>query len=368
MMKKIFSALLCAAMTLNLLTVNISAEETFAQTVSENEGIIEALRLIEPIRENYGLTEADLENMEVADPIKTYEYTSEGISFLRNYFPLICSDEIAAWAIENIDGNEVFYQISTAYIDEVNEIVDSTKAFALIYDDTACYLYDSLALQKLGSFEKCEGRSALAENVLEISTVELGGISERHDLGYTHGAAMYGAVLPETTYKCNVRYVTQNVGGYENICWSATIACIINYVKNTNYTALSFLADNPDASNGVVDKGLWYGYEVDILKKYGLNYTYSDFSTPSISVIANNIRNNAPIYAVFENERATTHACTMHGCTIDNTNNGAPICVYIMDPLYGEDAAYYSASDYTYKYTNGSTGRHYSLIYMTRKY
>ncbi len=367
MFKKILSTMLCIAITANLITANVFAMENTWENTQENEEIIKALQLIEPIKENYGLTDADLENMKVGEPIKTYEYTNDGIVFLRNYIPLICDGTLTAWAMENIDGENMSYQISTAYINEVNKLVDSAGEFALIYDANCCYLSNGVDFQKLGSYEEIGGRSILTKFALETSTLDLSDISKTHNLNYTN-ITTHGVVNPQTTYKCNVNYVPQNVNGYKNICWAATIACIVNYVKGTHYTALSFISDNPDFSSSNKDIGLELGKEVNILKKYGLNYTYMPSSIPPISNIAYNIRNDSPIYSAFKNEYGTFHICTIYGCTIDNQNNGAPICIYIVDPLYGYDIANYSASDYTYKYTNGSTGSHYVINYTTRRY
>lgn len=354
MIKKIFSALLCAAMTLNLLTVNISAEETFAQTVSENEGIIEALRMIEPVKENYGLTEADLENMEVADPIKTYEYTSEGISFLRNYFPLICNGALTAWAIEDTNGSKVLYQISTSYINEISRAINNMTSFALIYDKNSCYLFDGKKLQKLGTYENIESR-IITDEESDFSAVKLNSICETSDLGYTHDAVAYGAVLPEVTYKCNVSYVTQNGYEYSTICWAATAACIVNCVKGTNYTAWDVFTKCSDLADSKT-KGLDNKNATVVLGRYGLSYQHKKY-VPTISVIENNIKNNYPINGFFQyfnyEGNIRGHACAIYGCTISNQDN-ALNCIYIMDPQVGFTTAYYSSS--TYKYIAGSTG------------
>lgn len=79
MFKKILLTMLCIAITANLITANVFAMENTWENTPENEEIIKALQLIEPIKENYGLTDADLENMKVGEPIKTYEYTNDDL-------------------------------------------------------------------------------------------------------------------------------------------------------------------------------------------------------------------------------------------------------------------------------------------------
>ncbi|MBD5113979.1 MAG: hypothetical protein HDT46_02055 [Ruminococcaceae bacterium] len=361
MFKKIISVLLCAAMSLSLFTVNIFAEETILEPLSENEGIIEALRLIEPVKENYGLTDEDLINMRVSDPIKTYEYTSGGLSFLRNYIPLISGNGLSAWAIEDTEDDEVFYQISTAYVDEINKTVDNTTQFVLIYDQNSCYLFDGLNLHKLGSFEDIDDRLILTENTLNASAVELNSLNKTCDLGYTHKPVAYGVSLPVDTYMCNVSYVTQNGYSYDNLCWAASIACIANYVKGYHYTALNVFLSHVSSTDKY--NRLPYGKEVEVLREYALYYQCKGY-VPSISIIEKNIQNGYPLYGYFEYENGA-HSCTIYGCSINNQDITLS-CIYIMDPQSDFETARYSSG--TYKYESGHNGVELKLSSTTCRY
>lgn len=364
MFKKILSTMLCIAITANLITANVFAMENTWENTQENEEIIKALQLIEPIKENYGLTDADLENMKVGEPIKTYEYTNTGFSFIGNYIPLICDDRLTAWAVEINLENKVIYQISTAYINEIIEAVDRTAQFALIYDKNNCYLFDGIYLHKLGSFETVTGRSNLTKNALNASNVELNSLNKIYDLRYTHESVQYGLVLPEETYKCNVNYVNQIGYGYKSLCWAATIACIVNYIKGSNFTALTMAQANMSADNLNLDDGLEKGREEAILKKYGLSYTYREASVPSINIIKNNINNNMPLFSSFKHSTGR-HACTIYGCSISNQDSKYN-CIYVMDPEFGSATAFYDSG--TYKYKSSYSGVNLALDYTTRRY
>ena len=361
MFKKITSVLLCAAISLSLFTVSVSAKETMLEPISENVGIIEALNLIEPVKENYGLTDEDLINMKIADPIKTYEYTSEGLSFLRNYVPLISDNALSAWAIENADGGEVFYQISTAYVDEINKMLDSTTQFVLIYDQNSCYLFDGLNLHKLGGFEDIDDRLILTENTLNASSVELNSLNNTYDLGYAHEPVPYGVVLPIETYMCNVSYVSQWGYGYDNLCWAASIACIVNYVQGYHYTALNVFLSNKSSADKY--NRLPYGKEVEVLQEYALYYQCKEY-VPSLSIIEKNIQNDYPLFGYFEYKDGA-HACTIYGCSRNNQDITLS-CIYVMDPDSDFATANYSSG--TYKYTSGSTGIKLELTSTTCRY
>ena len=371
MFKKLISVLLCAAISLPIFTASAAAEEAVSGTVSENEGIIEALHMIEPVKENYGLTEADLENMKVSAPVKTYEYTSEGLSFLRNYFPLICDGTLVAWAIENAEGDEVFYQISTSYINDVNAAINNTTSFALIYDQSSCYIVDGANMQKLGSYEKIGGRSVLTKEALETADIELSSVSKAYDLGYTNQASVYGAVVPgETTYKCDVLYINQDGYYTDNLCWAASIACIVSYIKKSYYNAWDVYTQTKSFAGLESDNSLPVGNEEQIYNWYGLSYQFKAY-VPVFSNIETNIRNGYPLHAIFAYQDGFSvigHAGVIHGCTNNNQNSNLNY-IYVMDPQFGfTTARYYPGSYNTYKYTSDYSGVELQLYGVLTRY
>ncbi len=367
--KKAISILLCAAMSLSLFTASVSAEESTSEAVSIREGVIEAFHLIEPVKENYGFTDEDLTSMELAAPINTYECTSEGVSFLRRYVPLLCDNILKAWAIEAVDDNNVFYQISTAYIDEINSATDNTTAFALIYDRESCYMFDGSDMRKLGSYEEIGGRSVLTNDVLETADIELNSICEACELRYTNRSTVYGAVPPETTYKCDVSYITQNGYSSKYLCWAATIACIVNYVYDINLTAYDVYTYTKVVNSSLIDNNgsVSDNNITEVLQLNGLYYQYKAY-VPAISNIETNIKNGYPIFGIFtyyDKGVLTGHACAIYGCTKSNVSDYGH-CIYVMDPAYDFATAQYNSG--TYKFVSGSSGITISLTNVVSEY
>lgn len=371
--KKLISLLTAAVMAVSV-NVNAAAE---ALPFSGSEasscdygGIISALQAVESEKDNFNLSDVDFQKLTVSDPIKAYEYTSGGVSFIYNFIPLLYNGTLTAWAVEAEDESGTYYQIATAYIDEVNAIADNLTPFALIYDKTCCYLYDGLNLHKLGSFDSVEGRSDLSEYTSSFSSVSLSCLSKTEALGYMPEVVAYGATLPVNIYECPVKYVTQlgyinNQTGeeYKNLCWAASIACIINYKNNTSYNALQIAQQNMSISDLQTDDRLVLGGETPILKKYGLVYQ-TVFSVPSTSDISYNLEKNYPIFAMFKSP-SSYHAVTMYKCAINNQSINESL-FYIMDPNFGSATVRYSSGNY--KYISTSSGNELTLVYITSRY
>lgn len=364
--KKVISILLCAATMFSF-----SSAKTFAEEINQDyssyscdEGIISALQAIEADKDKFNLADVNFEELTVSDPIKAYEYTSDGVSFIYNYIPLMYNNVLTAWAVESEDEDGVFYQISTAYVDEINAIIDNSVSFALIYDKSCCYLFDGSNIHKLGCFDDVESRLDLTENALSASSVVLGSLSEIHDLGYAHAIIPYGVVLPTETYECHVGHVTQKIGNYKYLCWAASIACIVNYKKGTKYSAGSIAMMYKEGDN--IDHTIVDGDEVDILSFFGLSYL-NTYNIPSPSKIAYNLGKDYPIYAVFVNNRNEGHATVMYKCIINNQNINDSF-FYIMDPQNNFETVRFSSSNGTYKYTYVPSGIEMTLKYTTRQY
>ncbi|MCM1298697.1 MAG: hypothetical protein NC203_07135 [Firmicutes bacterium] len=364
--KKLISLLTAAVMAVSV-NVNAAAE---ALPFSGSEasscdygGIISALQAVESEKDNFNLSDVDFQKLTVSDPIKAYEYTNGGVSFIYNFIPLLYNGTLTAWAVEAEDESGTYYQIATAYIDEVNAIADNLTPFALIYDKTCCYLYDGLNLHKLGSFDSVEGRSDLSEYTSSFSSVSLSCLNKTETLGYMPEVVAYGATLPVTIYECPVKYVTQYMGGYLNLCWAASIASIVNYKNNTSYNALQIAQQNRSNEELNKDDHLPYGMEANFLKKYGLQYQYIN-SVPSLSDISYNLEMDYPIFAAFENS-GRGHATVMYKCAINNQSINESL-MYIKDPDYGTATVRYSSG--TYKYINPNFACELTLKYTTRRY
>ena len=156
-------------------------------------------------------------------------------------------------------------------------------------------------------------------------------------------------------YSCNVSYVTQRP--YENLCWAATTASIVNYLKGRNITAetvaRTYLGSNFDVE-------LAYILEPSVLNMFGVNnYTYGN-RVPSSGVILNNIQSGYPIMANFQHSSGG-HIVALYGI---NVTGGY---LYVMDPYHGFCSTTYSASaGHTYYWPNG--GATYTFGSATCRY
>lgn len=207
-------------------------------------------------------------------------------------------------------------------------------------------------MQKLGSYDNIIERSVLPPNVPCTSFVELNTVGTTYDLMYKSETITYGVVLPETTYKCNVTNVLQG----NLLCWAATTACIVNYVKDTNYDAQDVLVKCGDIATGP-NYGMDRKDMPKVFQRYGMSYQYKNY-VPTISIIEKNIKNDYPMFGSFYwgksyNNPEGGHSGTIYGCTTSNQDSSLN-CIYVMDPQYGAETAMYSSG--TYKYIAGSSG------------
>ena len=315
----------------------------------EKSKIINALRDTEFIKDDMGLSDVNFADFTISEPIYTYEYTPEGIN--ENSFqlyPLKLDDKLTAWAIAFKTGNDISYQISTELVSEVVSVVQNNMQFAIIYDYDNCYLYDGSSLHLLKhSFEHTEKRLVLqsVSDIPSSSNIKLSCMDDSEILGYSTPISTRAL----TVYKCNVEYVTQHP--YDNICWAATVACIVNYKLNKNLSAVDVAQVQYGLSN--FDRTLAIGLERDLLSKtYGLPYTYQPHST-SASNILYNIQHDYPIFGTFKQSNTTKnsyHAATIYGINTSNSN------IFIMNPTSGSCVGTYDGTQSTYKFISPATG------------
>lgn len=359
-MKKFVSVFLTFALLITSVPCNVIAEGAYKADASDEEGIIEALRVIESEKENYGLEDIDFEELTYSEAVKTYEYTSDGIAYIRDFVPLKHADKLVAWAIKVEDDNDKFFQISTMYINEINALTDNPQRYALIYDYNACYLFDGEHLRHLGSITtEVENRKTIPSiSVLtESLAIDLTVTTKTTPLNYTTANSnARGVVLPYTTYKCNIEHVYQLSDQYKNLCWAACVCCIGNYKKVRTYTldvvseAIYYVEKFYNSSD--FDHGMWITNVMHIFTEdFRLPYT-EKFFCPTPTEVEYSIYKDYPVYGSFsrwvDGERVG-HACVIYGYQISN-NNPSNRWVLIMDP---QEKNTYSVATYTsngYKY------------------
>jgi hypothetical protein len=340
-MKKFISIIIAIALCISTLTFGALATNTDADL----EGIASALQTIDCVKEIYGLSHVNFDQVKYADSIFAYELTGDGLAFCLEFVPIIYNGSLIGWVTKNNVGVETLYQFTTDFVVEVNEIISDNMEFAFIYDYNASYLYDGCGLYKLNDITmKIENPVALSEvDALSQYDIVLGDFSNSYELPTSMVNANSRAPV---YYVCDIDYVSQNPPS--NLCWAASAACIINFLQNANYSATAIAK-------------IWYGSHIEsdynrlleiglqdnVLSEFGVFYTYK-FEAPSGGVILRNVTNDYPIMATF------CYTYGYHDSVIYGINVGTNQ-IYIMDPQNGFIAATYT-STHGFAYTFPGSG------------
>lgn len=325
---------------------------------STNAAILinDALSQIEPYKDSFGYTNIDFESLEVGSPISAYNLYEEGPVFSRKIYPLFEGEALVLLGLEVYDGDNTYIQITQGLVDELNEITDWNTPYALIYDDTGCYLCSDEEVQLLVKSEvPNDDRSSLdtISNAALMNATHQTKIQPQSSLNYMTPATPLSAT--QVYYSCPVEYVGQMP--YDSICWAATIACICNYVRGTDLTAAEIAQNYYDSTDpDVFNQGLYDNVVVEFMNTdYYLGYTYIS-TPPNDNIILRNIMNDFPLYSCFENENGGRHALTIYGI---NVVGGY---ISIMDPMNGALTATFSASALEYQYVSPSTNNVFTLL------
>lgn len=271
-------------------------------------------------------------------------------------------------AIKCYDNQETYYQISTAYIDEITKLVNNLTSFALVYDRNCCYLYTGTEIYNIGETPLKVSDRSILYSIDEISNngvVELNSISNTFSFTAPQTNMLSTAIISpfnnaalssNSIYVgCDVDFVSQNPPS--NMCWAASIACIVNHLKGTEYTAVQVAKRYYGNTNYNLTLPL---VQIDDILNgtYGLSYTYKD-QIPSTGAIMKNLNNNYPICATFQFSSGY-HVVVIHGI------NWLGGYIYIMDPEYGFCSG--TSTTTGYKYTSGWSGVQLSFYSAACRY
>ncbi len=271
-MKKIIPVILTVVLAFSSLSVSAGAETIETAGTSELDGIISALNAVEPVKEQVGLSGVDFYDLTYSDSVSVYDYTKDGLVFNCEFIPIKHEGALIGWVIKKITDGEIYYQFTTAFAEKVNRIADVDTGFVIIYGYDASYLYDGKEIYTLGSVSiPVEGREILeSAKQLESANVTFRSIVESYELTYSNPDL--NARLP-VYFSCNVKYVSQPKNSL--LCWAASAACIVNYLKNMDLRATAVAikwcgTTKYDEYNCYLEVGL----EDDVLKMYEVSYTY----------------------------------------------------------------------------------------------
>lgn len=315
--------------------------------------IIRVLSSIERSKETWGLADIDFESIYIGDPVYTYVYSDDSFTQNSKIYPISDDEKIILLAVDHNGG----ITITTELVETLNSVIDSDDSFTIMYDSYGCYICTNDSRIQVTEYEvdaESETPSSLPEDNEDFSeNVTYTRLTDKYFLPYVtpcipHASGSY-------TYSCNVSIVSQQPDN--KICWAASVACIVNYLKGTRLTAQSVARDYYGA---IYNDGLNMKYIPDVLSSYKVTYDPQIYY-PTDYQIYNNLRLGYPLYSRWvAYEDAPNHACVLFA--IDNYSG----TVSIMDPWDGSyHIAEYNGHDYWY-HSVGLEGDYYlgaALLY-----
>lgn len=332
--KKLISSVLVVVI-LTTLTFSVSAISE-----SPRSKIISTLQNIECMKEDMGLAGVIFNTLYIAKPMYTYEYTSRGWIQNNVIYPLLSNGILTAWAISLDKNGDDEYQITTELVEEVKTVLAEQTSFTLLYDDTSCYLYDGSTAHflKKSGMQLTNRIAWIQDTSILPDNVKLTDIADAEPLGYMAKKSTY----VQTYQECPVSFVSQNPPS--EMCWAASIACIVNYKKGKSYTAVDVAKKH--FGNTDYDKKISASEAAGIFfKNYLLLYTYKQ-QKPGDGVIGHNIQKDFPVFARFASSSGTYHAVVICGINIVSGY------IKIMDPEFGFCSATVSKAGYQYVSAN----------------
>ena len=312
-----------------------------------SEEVIRCLNAIEDEKEFFGLKNVNFENISMGNQILAYEYKDGNLNLLNvSIYPLTINENLVALVVRsNNTGN---YQITTGLVKEISSSINSNEPFALVYDNNKCYAYTGKDLIMLNQFsdEYGNGRQKIdkVEDIANISETKFNKYSSAQSLRYSENikASTAATSINSTTannyVSCEVPYIPQ---GSNEICWAASVACIGNYLRGQNHSAV-YVAQclyGNDYNHGISDNSI----AITVLNSIynNVSYEYHAWVVPNEYFIWNNIFSGKPLYGGWECGSAK-HVAVI--CAISTTNDY--ICVE--DPASGRIMSGYSGSEYTF--------------------
>lgn len=333
MKKKLLTLVLTFALLLGIFpTTGIAAETNeFTPSVSEIAAITATLQYVEEDKNAFNLDEVDFSNLFIGNKIYAYEYTENILDELYYAFPIFYNGRIIALATKVSEDN---FQIAVNLVSELNKIRSSN--IALVYDSDAVYVFNGDSFSLLNTSPVTISYRQSFQNGypdMSMENIKLCDLKTSVELNYAPSASPRA----QTYFSCPVKYVPQGTG--TEMCWAATIACIVNYVKSRSLTAKDVAVAEYGSVN--YNQGMSTANCATVLQDtYNLNYTYINHA-PSDLAILENIQTGYPLYGSFGNDHRS-HAGTIFGINIVSGY------ITVMDPMMGSTTALSKNGEYTY--------------------
>lgn len=343
LLKKILCVIISFILCMELSITALASESVFSLGVDEKTSLFEVINDIEYQKDLLGLSDVNFNELCIGAPVQTYIYKNDSFENGIQMYPITINNNLIFWAIK-YDGK---FQVTTALTSEVNDKIDANTPFSIIFDRNSSYLFvDGEFVFLRESDIEDDTRSVISTGLSTLYDIQDADIltttlSANCKLNYTGSVARVS-----NYYGCNVSFVSQNPPS--NLCWAATIACIVNYKKGTSLSAVSVAQGYYGADN--YNQGLSISSVPGILANYGLSYSYQN-NTVTSNVILTNLMNDYPIYSSWTYSGGS-HAVCIYGV------NPVGGYLYIMNPASGFTSATATEGGYTYVSSNsGATLR-----------
>lgn len=310
-------------------------------SLQRRSATLEALSVLEPMKDTFGLSDIDFEDIEVGDEIPAYDYIDGELVENGYVIPLIANGEVVATAQENTAGR---LNVSVSLAEAI--AASGFEDVALIYDANGCYVTDGSELYLAGeASEVDESKDVLERDGLTetlASTIDVQDVTSGADVAYVTPAAP-AYVSGNLAYN-NVHYVSQDPP--KPLCGPASIACIVNHIQGaTNYDAYDVYDVFYDDGN--YDKGLNYLQAYDALNSlfYGVTgYHYYDYVV-SEAMCFSSLAQHRPIFGIWNILNQSGRHAVVTFAIHTSQHYGA-----VMDPEFGPKLVAYDSNYGCYWY------------------
>lgn len=186
----------------------------------------------------------------VGEKIKSYNYLNDNFVPTVSIYPIFKNDELYMLAVGGDGNNATNFGCDTSIVDSLKENLNNEKEFALVYDRLNCYLFDGTNWIILQTYSHEKNNDVLDINSnIDTSVIELGAFSNKIAIGSLYNQSRLAYIT------CPIEYIPQV---YNNICWAACVASIVNTLTGDNLTAVE------------VAQNYWYKHNHnDLIKVWG---------------------------------------------------------------------------------------------------
>lgn len=341
--KRKLSVLVCAFLACAALFSPFSAGAEYA---CQDSLFVKMEGFIMENMESFGYDSVGNQDIFVGDPLYSYAYMGDESFLMAEYFlyPVFVDDALVMFAVV-YDENQM--ELSQALSRELSCYVNTGEEIAVIYDSSACYIYEKAAgcIRLIYSFEESlEGRGVLDPAAKVPVTLETAELKPAERLMPRSVASpQYDPIAP--TVILSVPYVTQLP--YGNLCWAASTVMIGSYLTDKSYTVEDIAMYIYGKSSFNVTASLEIT-RYALKNKYGIEYNYYDNSTvPGFGTLYINLSNGYPVYAGWQ-MGSGKHMTVIRG--IDHVHSK----LYVADPACGYVVA--RKIDGKYQYTSTYSG------------